>query len=268
MPRPPLGLSLVIALVAGPRALAAQTLWPTLSGTRAELGVEWTRIDLGNSSGSVVGQTGTILIAEGRYRFAPGRSLVVALPRLMADHGAMLGNPYIGVQQEDSSGSSLFIVGVRIPYADDGYAPPEVAAWRGDFNRFEQAVPNVATVHAEGQGRVWKDSGGADVRVRAGMTLLHNNQVQGADANTFLFDYGVRFGRGFGKFAATAALTGRFILSGDVGGVAERNLPHGELGLAWHGPLVASLGYRVPLTQQTKALYHSAWVAGVTLPIE
>ncbi|HET7041503.1 MAG TPA: hypothetical protein VFI13_05775, partial [Gemmatimonadales bacterium] len=138
----------------------------------------------------------------------------------------------------------------------------------GDFDRYEEAVADYVAFQAEGQGRAWHDSAGADVTVRGGFTLLHPTDRTFGAENEFLFDYGVRFGHRWTRLEATAALSGRFFMTGCCGSFTQRNADQATFEFTWHAPITPRVGLRLPLTETPKNLYKSAVILGVSVPIE
>ena len=104
------------------------------------------------------------------------------------------------------------------------------------------------------------------MRIRAGSTLLHlTDGAYSAQANTFTFDYGVRFGRYVGPIDLGLALTGRMILSGSGG---QRSTHQASIELAGHGRIAPRIGFRIPIDEPLKSSFDRAITIGVRAVIQ
>ncbi|MBW8772336.1 MAG: hypothetical protein JF590_03445 [Gemmatimonadetes bacterium] len=262
-----------LALVATAPA-AAQSLWPRPLTSASELDLEWVRPTFPNESGLDGGRG--VWILSGRTKVGERGRIVVAVPYLRAagsgtgtGSGATFGDPYLGYESTDSTGKSTFVVGVRLPMAGTSESFSEEVAFLGDYDRFEESFPKTLTLHAEGQGEVWRDAEGADVRIRGGTTLLHSTEGSySAQANSFTFDYGVRFGRPLGPLDLGLALTGRMLLSGSGGNIAQRSTHQATFELAGHGRIAPRIGVRVPVDEPLKSSFDRAIMIGVRVQLE
>lgn len=255
----------VAALLALPASLSAQSIWTTPLAGRADIDLEWTHPHF--EAPATTSTLSGVWIATGRYRVGKGGAVVVAIPRLVAEGSSSLGNPYLGYQASVENGRSVLNLGVRLPYASGGYAPEQDLALRTDFDRFEEMLPDILTIRAEAQGKVWQDSSGADVRARAGMSIFHPTGTGSTGDNTFLVDYGVRFGREFGKADLGVAMTGRYFMSGNGGGFNQRNATEADIELAWRGPVTPRASLRIPVTETLKSAYKTALTLGLEVPL-
>lgn len=252
-------------LLATPRILPAQAIWISPLTSRAELGVEWTRPDFESNTG--LGTFRGIWIASGRYRVGERGAVIVAVPRFVTSGSQSFGNPYVGYQSSLPDGNSSFSLGFRIPNVDAGFTPDQEMAFRGDFDRYEEMLPKYLTIHAEGQEKVWRDSAGADVRIRVGFTLFHPTEALSGNENSFFGDYGFRFGHRWPKVDLGLAVTGRWILSGNGGSVWDRNISQAAFDLGWHGRVEPRVAFRIPVSGNIKTLYKSAVTLGLTVPL-
>jgi hypothetical protein len=266
-----LGLTAVLALAAS-TTLSAQSLWPRPLASKGELDLEFVHPTFPDGA-SITGAR--IWVLSGRMRVGERGRVVVALPYLEGrssggfSGSSTNGDPYIGYESTDSTGKSTIVLGLRLPWAGTTASAPEEAALLGDYDRFEEAFPKTITLHFEGQGEVWRGTDGADVRIRAGSTLLHATEGgSGADANTFLFDYGIRFGRPAGPVELGLALTGRLYLSGSGGNIAQRSTHQATFELAGHGRIAPRVGIRVPIDEPLKSAYDRAIILGVRAAIQ
>lgn len=260
-------------LVSTSTPLAAQSLWPRPLPSKGELDLEWVRPSFPNESG--LSGTRGVWVLSGRTKVGERGRLVIAIPYLRAGSGtgfgsgSTFGDPYFGYESTDSSGKSTFVVGVRLPMAGTNETLAEQVAFLGDYDRFEESFPKTFTAHFEGQNEVWRDAEGADVRIRAGATLLHYTESgSSADANTFLFDYGVRFGRPISKVDLGLALTGRIILSGSGGSIAQRSTHQATIELGGRGRIAPRVGLRLPIDEPLKSSYDRAITIGVRVQLE
>ena len=268
----PLAL-LVLSLLAAP-VLAAQELWPRPLPGRGEVSLDWVRPSFEDETG--LGFTRGVWTATGRFRVDSRGRLVVAVPYLTtgaSDVGggsATFGNPYLGYESADSAGKSIFIVGLRLPAAGSSEWAPEEMAFIGDYDRFEQALPKRLAVHAEGQAEAFRGDDGATVRYRLGATFLHYTGEAAGNANDFLFDYGLRFGRDEGDVAFGLSVTGRFFLSGGAGGsLAQRTTHQAGFDVAWQGPIRPRVALRIPLDAPLKGGgYRYEVTVGLTVPVQ
>lgn len=253
-----------LLLVAAP--VAAQSIWVSPLTSRGELGVEWTRPSFEDNTG--LGNFRGVWIASGRYRVGEHGAIVGAIPRFVGGGFESTGNLYVGYQSWERDGGSIFNVGLRLPTASENGNVEQFVALAGDFDRYEQMAPKMLILHAEGQGKVWRDSAGAEVQVRAGFTLMHPTAGSPASENSFLFDYGVRFGHRWPRLELGAALTGRMIMTGGGGGnFLQRNVDQATAELIWHGRVTPHVGFRLPIDEQAKDLLKSAIIVGIELPL-
>ncbi len=267
-------LLLAVLMVGSASSLAAQSLWPRPLPSAGELDLEWVRPTFPNESG--LGDTRGIWVLSGRTKIGARGRLVIAVPYLRTagpgtgfGAGSTLGDPYIGYESTDSTGKSTFVVGLRLPMAGTNEFLSEQIAFVGDYDRFEESFPKTVTLHFEGQSQVWHDAEGADVRIRAGSTLLHlTDGAYSAQANTFTFDYGVRFGRYVGPIDLGLALTGRMILSGSGGSIGQRSTHQASIELAGHGRIAPRIGFRIPIDEPLKSSFDRAITIGVRAAIQ
>jgi len=252
-------------LLALPASLPAQSIGITPLASKADVDLEWTRPSFEDNAG--LGTFRGVWVASGRYRLGERGALVLAIPRLVGAGRASMGNPYVGYQASEGNGQSILNLGVRLPNVDVGYTPEQQIALYGDFDRFEEVLPHTLTIRAEAQGKVWQDSSGADVRARAGLAIFHPTGAGATGDNTFLVDYGVRFGREFGKFDLGAAMTGRYFMSGNGGGFNQRNATEADVELAWHGAVTPRAAFRIPVTETLKNAYKTALTLGLEVPL-
>ena len=264
------------ALVLGTAtSLAAQSLWPRPLTSAAELDLEWVRPTFPNESG--LGATRGVWVLSGRTKVGARGRLVIAVPYLRSagpgtgyGAGSTLGDPYFGYESTDSTGKSTLVVGLRVPMAGTNQFLSEQIAFVGDYDRFEESFPKTLTLHFEGQSEVWRDEAGADVRIRAGATLLHSTGAYSSsyDANSFLLDYGVRFGRPAGPVDLGLALTGRIILSGSGGNIGDRSTHQGTIELSGRGRIAPRIGLRIPIDEPLKSSFDQAITVGVRATIQ
>lgn len=263
-----ISLRAALVILAGlvPRLLAAQSLWIKPVPGKAEYDLEWTRPSFDNIGG--LSAFRGVWVASARARAGDRAALIVAVPRLVGDDAGSFGNPYFGAQLYRPDGSAAFTLGLRVPTISTAPTSQRGVAFRGDFDRFEEAVPDYLTVTADGQFRAWHDSAGADVTVRAGFTLLHPTDQTFGATDQYYADYGVRFGHRWTRLEVGATVTGRYYMSGAGGTVNDRNLAQGAVELGWHGRVVPRVGFRLPITGNLKGLYKSAVTVGVSVPVE
>ena len=88
------------------------------------------------------------------------------------------------------------------------------------------------------------------------------------DANTFLLDYGVRFGRPAGPVDLGLALTGRIILSGSGGSIGGRSIHQGTIELSGRGRIAPRIGLRIPIDEPLKSSFDKAITVGVRATIQ
>lgn len=265
MPSSRWALPTAVALAA-PALLSAQSIWITPLTTRGELGFEWVRPSFDDNTG--LGNTRGVWIGSGRVRLSEGRAIVIAVPRLVGGGTSEFGAPYLGFQATGGADHSAFLLGARYSNSQASFGPDRSVALAADWDRFEQVAQKELIVHAEGQGQVWHDSAGADVTVRVGFTLFHPTESGSGTENSFVGDYGFRFGHRWTKLEAGAAVTGRFLLSGAYGSVTDRNTDQGAFDLAWHGKVAPRVSFRFPITGNLKSVYKYALTFGVEVPIE
>jgi hypothetical protein len=256
---------IVAALLFAPSLLAAQSLWISPLTSRGDIDLEWTRPTFKNLNATETFRG--IWIATGRFRVGQRGAVIVAVPRLVGGGFSSIGNPYIGYQASEGDGKSILSLGVRIPNISTGYSTEQMVAFIGDYDRAEEMLPQTLTIHAEGQGKVWRDSSGADVRVRAGFSIFHPTDTGSGSDNTLLFDYGIRFGRGFDRIAFGAGITGRYWASGSGGTFTDRNVTEGAVDLAWHGRVTPRVALRIPLTEPFKNAYSTALILGLEVAL-
>ncbi|MEO6066769.1 MAG: hypothetical protein ABIQ41_02165, partial [Gemmatimonadales bacterium] len=135
---------LLSLFAAGPsHILAAQSLWSTPFSGKGEIGLEWTRPSFEVNDG--LGDFRGVWIATGRFRVGQHGALVFAIPRLKAADDMVIGNPYLGYEQTEQEGRSTLIAGIRFPHAEASFGPAENLAFRGDWDRFEEALPRTLT---------------------------------------------------------------------------------------------------------------------------
>ena len=267
-----LGPTALLAL-ASTSTVSAQSLWPRPLASKAELDLEWVRPSFPNGSG--LSSTRGVWVLSGRTKVGERARIVFALPYLRAAGsgywaGSTIGNPYIGYESDDTTGKSIFVVGLRLPIAAAGDYQAEQVALLGDYDRFEEGTPESLILHAEGQGVVWRDAQGADVRIRGGTTLFHSTAGGGspAAANSFTFDYGVHFGRPVGPLDLGLGVTGRMLLSGSGGNIAQRSTHQAAFELSGRGRIAPRLGVRIPIDEPLKSVYDRAITVGVRLQLE
>jgi len=268
-------LLLAALVVSSASSLAAQSLWPRPLSGGTELDLEWVRPTFVNETGLTA--TRGIWVLSGRHQLGPRGRVVVAVPFLRTGNStspygeaSTMGDPYLGYESTDSTGRSTLVVGVRLPWAATDASFPEQIAFVGDYDRFEESFPKTLTLHFEGQSEVWRDAEGADVRIRAGATLLHStsSSTPSYDANTFLFDYGVRFGRQVGPVDLSLGLTGRMYLSGSGGNIAERTTHQGTVELSGRGRIAPRIAFRFPIDEPLKSVLDRAITIGVRATIQ
>lgn len=256
---------LVASLLAVPALLPAQSIWISPLTGNADVDLEWTRPSFENNTG--IGAFRGVWIATGRYHLGAHGALVVAVPRFTASGVSSFGNPYIGYQSAVDHGKSILSLGFRLPNISSGFTAEQDLALRADFDRFEEMLPKMLTIQAQAQGKVWQDSSGADVQARGGFTIFHPTDAASGNTNTFLFDYGIRFGRRFDQVDLGAGITGRYFMSGNGGTFNQRNATEGALDLAWHGPVTPRISFRIPVTETLKNEYKSVLTFGLEVPI-
>ena len=267
-------LLLAALVVTTSTPLATQSLWPRPLASAGELDLEWVRPTFQNETG--LGTTRGIWVLSGRYRLGARGRVVVAVPVIRTGasdpygSSSNVGDPYVGYESSDSTSRSTFVVGIRFPWAATGGYYNQPLALYGDYDRFEESFPKTLTLHFEGQNRVWQDAEGADVRIRVGSTLLHSTDpaTYTYDANTFLFDYGIRFGRPAGPFDLSLALTGRIFMSGSGGNIADRSTHQGTFELAGRGRIAPRIGIRIPIDEPLKSVLDRAITIGVRASIQ
>lgn len=265
--RLPRSAILLPLFAAGPsHILAAQSLWSTPFSGKGEIGLEWTRPSFEINDG--LGDFRGVWIATGRFRVGQHGALVFAVPYLKAGDEAIVGNPYVGYEQAEQEGRSTLIAGIRFPHAEASFGMAQSLAFRGDYDRLEEALPNALTLRVEGQTEAWRDQGGADVRVRGGLSILHNTDpAAGADATEYFLDYGVRFGRTWTKLDLGLAFTGRWFLSANGGTFSTNTTGQATADLKWHGKVAPMVGFRLPVDEPLKTVYKSALIFGLTVAL-
>ena len=257
---------LVVTTACLPRLVAAQSLWVTPVTGKADFDLEWTRPSFDDISG--LSAFRGIWVTSARARVGDRGALIVAVPRLVGSDAGTFGNPYFGAQLYRPDGSAAFTFGLRVPTISTAPTLERAVAFRGDFDRYEEAVADYLTVAADGQFRAWHDSAGADVTVRGGLSLFHPTDPTFGAKDEYYFNYGIRFGHRWTRLEVGADVTGRYYMSANGGTVTDRNLAQGSVTLGWHARVVPRVGLRLPITENLKGFYKSVVTVGVSVPVE
>ncbi len=172
------------------------------------------------------------------------------------------GNPYLGLRLHQPGKRFSTQLGVRFPLMADlslRSAAAVGAAAASDVDREESFFSKTLT--ARGGIELHPATAGALLTgIRLGTSVFIPTQEGGGNIEAFL-DYGARIGIDNATLLAALALTGRWFVTSDNGGLAERTEHQitGSLDLR-RGPVRPGVLFRIPLDQSDLD-----WVLGLRL---
>ena len=262
---------LAVALIAAPATGRAQSLWPDSLRGRGEIGLEWVRPTFESGDDSFSSTRG-IWILSGRVRASDRLNLVAAIPRIVATEGsggAMLGNPYVGVEFLKPDRTPEFSLGLRLLQADNTFTPEREVGFFGDYDRLESVMTHALIVTATGYHQPFRSEDGTYARLRFGATFFRYTGDGFSGGNELYFNYGLRIGRDAPNVRLSAEVTGRWWMNSGGANLAQATIHQGALTASFlHGPLQPYIAFRAPIDEDLKGVLRYALTFGVVMGVE
>ena len=264
-----LATALAVFLLAYPATLSAQSVWMGQRPPKS-FSIEWLKPSF---DGSDVGFLTSALFLSGRVPLADNVRLTAELPvaHVSSDSefddasDTAIGNPYLGIELGESTGSLWGEIGVRAPLASSDNEAVFVGIL-ADFDRFEAFVPDVLSI--VGQATLAsRSTSGFSVRLRGGSSVLINTDKEAfEDGGELYLAYSGQGWYAAGPVQIGAGVTGRMLVTEDDLSLGERSIHQGGLSLiATLGKVQPGIYVKVPLDEDLKDSLN--FVAGLNLTV-
>jgi hypothetical protein len=256
----------LLAVCLLPVTARAQALWPRPLAGAAEIGLEWVRPTFDQDDG--LGSTRGVWVVDARVKVAPRINAIVAIPRLNDGNDATAGNLLLGVEFTDTTGRPEFTLGLRKGGVSTSNFGPFVVGYLGDYDRLEQALTDGWILNTVGHVRPWSAADGGFAEFRFGVTGVFQSQ-DGASSTSMLLDYGIRIGQEKEKFGFGAGVTGRWPISGALGGSIQSAVHQVFVDASYlQGIVQPTVGVRLPFDAELEEVLDYALTFGVKVVIK